>query len=137
MTIVFRGSTFFIVVVISLKMTVLMTNELHIPGENRLVTSVDRLIDESLRHRKEASESVDEACDLVCSIRAMAYRAICRLSHDWRQSSIGETLMNALHLARSSVSANACCAAVYAQVGRVHAQKSLPWLIGKSTAAVY
>lgn len=76
MTIVFRSSTFFIVVVISLKMTTFITWDMRLADGGRLTASIDRLIDEGVRYRKEAEDSAEESNGLAVAVRYASNRVI-------------------------------------------------------------
>lgn len=78
MTIVFRTSTFFLVVVISVKTLSVMGSSLTEIHSSRFEHRVEQLLDESLRHRKEVDEIVEDGSNYVQALYSIANRSIIR-----------------------------------------------------------
>ena len=84
MTFVFRTSSFFVVVVITIKATTFVlgnTSGGHTGGNgnraaDRLNGHVERLIDEAVRFRADAREAADRVSDMAVALRVLGNRII-------------------------------------------------------------
>lgn len=78
MTIVFRTSTFFLVVVISLKTFSVMGSNLADTRTSGFEHRVEQLLNESLRHRKELDDVAEEGSNMAQALYSIANRSIRR-----------------------------------------------------------
>ncbi len=77
MTFVFRSSTFFVVFVISFKMTTFIMDDTSLSvADGRMGSTVERLIDEAVRLRHDMEEAADSVVEMAEAISAMARRSI-------------------------------------------------------------
>ena len=107
MTFVFRTSSFFVVVVITIKATTFVmgnTSGGHTGGNgnrttDRLNDHVERLIDEAVRFRADAREAADRVSDMAVALRVLGDRMIER---GWKtaRAAVGRTRSALLLAAR-------------------------------------
>lgn len=77
MTFVFRSSTFFVVFVISFKMTTFIMDDTSLSvADGRMGSTVERLIDEAVRLRHDMEDAADSVVEMAEAISAMARRSI-------------------------------------------------------------
>lgn len=99
MTIVFRSSTFFIVFVISFKMTTFVMHDVSMSGENdKMSSSIEQLINESFRKKQEIDDAADGMQTMSDAIDGVENRAV-----RWLWSAVDSVKRRALRVLRHSV----------------------------------
>lgn len=77
MTFVFRSSTFFVVFVISFKVTTFIMDDTSLSvADGRMGSTVERLIDEAVRLRHDMEEAADSVVTMAEAISVMGRRSI-------------------------------------------------------------
>lgn len=78
MTLVFRTSSFFVIFVITVKATTFVAGNTTNSNSaaDRLNDHVERLVDEAVRFRGEASEAADKVVDMAFALHALGDRMI-------------------------------------------------------------
>lgn len=76
MTIIFRTSTFFLVIVITVKTFSVFEAGRTVDSGSRFEQRIEQLLDESLRRREEVEERAEKGLDLVLALYSTMNRSI-------------------------------------------------------------
>lgn len=76
MTIIFRTSTFFLVIVITVKTFSVLDAGRTVDSSSRFEQRIEQLLDESLRRREEVEERAEKGLDLVLALYSTMNRSI-------------------------------------------------------------